>query len=394
MLRAGYGGVGNQEITDYPYSDAISVGSNYPFGRAKSIGYVVSQLGNADVQWESSYQTNVGLDLVTGDGKLSMSLDYFHKRTSRLLVPQPPASSAGSASPAIVNNGEVLNQGIELSLNYTNSIGNLRYSISPNVAFLHNEVLSIGAPIPGGRYGSEFVTLTDKGYPVGSFYMLEMAGIFQNATELFTSAKPSGATLQAGDVKFKDQNGDGIIEGKDRAHLGSAIPTVTGGLNIALNYKNFDFSIFFQGAYGQKILSVLNRDIEGFYRPFNVTKRYYENHWTPANPSNDYPRASWNASGNNAQISSRFLEEGSYTRLKNLQIGYRIPAAIVQRYGLTAVRIYFSGTNLLTFTQYSGMDPEMTVSDNARADGNRGDGIDWGTFPAAKSYNFGVNITF
>ena len=394
LLRVGYGSVGNQEISDYPYSDALSVGSNYPFGGAKSIGYVVSQLGNADVQWESSSQTNAGVDLVTGDGKLSASLDFYTKRTSKLLVPQPSASSAGSANPAIVNNGEVLNQGIELSLNYANVIGNLRYSISPNVAFLHNEVQAMDRPVPAGAYGSQYATLTEKGYPVGSFYMLEMAGIFQNANDLFTSAKPVGVVLQPGDVKFKDQDGNGIIDGADRIHLGSAIPSVTAGLNIALNYKNFDLTIFFQGAYGQKILSVLNRDIEGFYRPFNVTTRYFENHWTPANPSNEYPRASWNASGNNAQLSSRFLEDGSYTRLKNIQLGYNIPSAFLQRYGLTAVRFYFSATNLLTFTSYSGMDPEMTVSDNSRADGSKANGIDWGTFPAAKSYNIGLNISF
>lgn len=394
LLRVGYGRVGNQEINDYPYSDLISVTNNYPFGGIPSIGYVVSQLGNADVQWESSDQMNVGLDLVTSDGKFSASVDYYNKTTSKLLVPLPAASSAGSASPAIVNNGEVLNQGVELSLNYSNAVGNLRYSISPNVALLHNEVKFMDRPVPAGAYGSQYATLTEKGYPVGSFYMLEMQGIFQDATELFTSAKPSGATLQPGDVKFKDQNGDGIIDGTDRVHLGSAIPTVTAGLNIALNYKNFDLSIFFHGAYGQKILSVLNRDIEGFYRPFNVTERYYENHWTPANPSNDYPRASWNASGNNAQLSSRFLEDGSYTRLKNLQIGYAVPKDIVTRYGLTAVRVYFSGNNLLTITQYSGMDPEMTVSDNSKGDESKANGIDWGTFPAAKSYNFGLNITF
>jgi len=394
LLRAGYGSVGNQEISNYPFSDQIGVGSNYPYGQASSIGFVVSQLGNADVKWESSNQLNVGVDLVTGDGKLSVSLDYFHKKTFDLLVPQPPASSAGSALPAIVNNGEILNQGIELSLNYDNSFGDLRYTISPNVALLRNEVVSVGRPIQAGRYGSLFTTLTETGHPVGSFYMLEMAGIFQNPTDLFTSAKPPGSMLQPGDVKFKDQNGDGFIDGRDRTHLGSAIPTLTAGLNIALNYKNFDLSIFFQGAYGQKILSVINRDIEGFYRPFNVTQRYYENHWSPTNPSNEYPRASWNASGNNAQMSSRFLEDGSYTRLKNIQFGYSLAPDLLKRYGLTAVRFYFSGTNLLTLTPYAGMDPEMTVSDNAKGDSNNANGMDWGTFPAAKTYNFGVNITF
>lgn len=398
LLRAGYGVVGNQEIPNYAFSDAIGVTYNYPFGNAKSIGYAVSNLGNSQIQWESSNQANAGVDLVVMDGKLSVSVDYFSKITSKLLGNPPIASSVGLLSQPpyspYVNNGKILNRGLEVLINYNNSIGDFKYSISPNVALLHNEVLSVNAPIPGGAYGSQYTTLTEKGYQLGSFYMLEMGGIFQSASDIFTSAKPNGVPLQAGDVKFKDQNADGVIDGNDRKHLGSAIPKVTGGLNIMLNYKSFDLSLFFQGAYGQKILSVLNRDIEGFYRPFNVTERYYQNHWTPTNPSNGYPRASWNASGNNAQISSRFLEDGSYTRLKNLQIGYRIPKGMLQKYGFSTVRIYLSGTNLLTFTKYSGMDPEMTVSDNSKSDGARANGIDWGTYPAARSYNFGLNLTF
>ncbi len=398
MLRAGYGVVGNQEIPNYAFSDQYGVTNNYPFGGVKNVGYAVSQLGNANVKWESSNQLNAGVDLVTWNGKLSMSVDYFNKITSDLLNSQPIATSAGSASPPIVNNGKILNRGIDLSINYTNKIGDLSYTISPNAGILHNEVLTVNSPISGGLYGSQYVTRTEKGYQVGSFYMYQMEGIFQNQTDIFTHAvqgSSSGASrIQPGDIKFKDQNGDGVIDGKDRAHVGSAIPKISGGLNIMLNYKRFDLSVFFQGAYGQKILSVLNRDIEGFYRPFNVTERYFLNHWTGEGTSNQYPRASWNASGNNTQISTRFLESGSYTRLKNLQVGYTIPTEVVQKYGLTNVRIYFSGTNLFTWTKYSGMDPEMSVSNNSTSDGDKANGIDWGTYPAAKSYNLGLNITF
>ena len=398
MVRAGYGVVGNQEIPNYAFSDQYGVTNNYPFGGSKNVGYAVSTLGNANIKWESSSQFNSGVDLVILSGKLSVSLDYFNKVTSDLLNNQPIATSAGLASPPIVNNGKILNRGFELSLNYSNKIGDLSYSISPNAGILHNEVLSVNSPISGGLYGSQYVTRTEKGYQVGSFYMYQMEGIFQNATDNFTHAvqgPSSGATrIQPGDVKFKDQNGDGVIDGNDRVHAGSAIPKVSGGVNIMLNYKNFDLSVFFQGAYGQKILSVLNRDIEGFYRPFNVTERYFKNHWTGEGTTNQFPRASWNASGNNTQISTRFLESGSYTRLKNLQIGYTLPRTLAQKYGLTSVRVYFSGTNLFTWSKYSGMDPEMSVSNNSTTDGDKANGIDWGTYPAAKSYNMGVNITF
>jgi len=398
MVRAGYGVIGNQEIPNYAFSDAYGVGYNYPFGNAKNAGYAVSQLGNANVKWESSNQLNTGVDLTTWNGKMSVSLDYFNKITSDLLNNQPIATSSGLASPPIVNNGKILNRGIELSLNYTNKIGDLTYSISPNAALIHNEVLSVNSPIVGGQYGSQYVTQTEKGYQVGSFYMYEMEGIFQNKTDVFTHAVQGPSTgpsrIQPGDVKFKDQDGNGIIDGKDRAHVGSAIPKVTSGLNIALNYKGWDISVFFQGAYGQKILSVLNRDIEGFYRPFNVTERYFLNHWTGDGSTNTSPRASWNASGNNTQISTRFLEDGSYTRLKNIQFGYTVPKGVVGKYGLSNIRIYFSGTNLFTWSKYSGMDPEMSVSNNSVKDGDKANGIDWGTYPAAKSYNVGVNISF
>ncbi|HTH56675.1 MAG TPA: TonB-dependent receptor [Cyclobacteriaceae bacterium] len=399
MLRVGYGVIGNQEIPNYAFSDAYGVTYNYPFGGAKNVGYAVSQLGNANIKWESSNQLNTGVDLVVLNGKLSVSVDYFNKITSDLLNNQPIATSAGLASPPIVNNGKILNRGIELAINYTNKIGDLQYTISPNAGLLHNEVLAVNSPISGGLYGSQYVTRTEKGYQVGSFYMYQMEGIFQNATDIFTHAVQNPITtgpsrIQPGDVKFKDQNGDGVIDGNDRAHLGSAIPKVSGGVNIMLNYKGFDLSVFFQGAYGQKILSVLNRDIEGFYRPFNVTERYYSNHWTGEGSTNLYPRASWDASGNNTQISSRFLESGSYTRLKNVQVGYTLPKSVAGKYGMSSVRIYFSGTNLFTWTKYSGMDPEMSVSNNSSSDGDKANGIDWGTYPAAKSFNVGVNLTF
>ncbi len=393
LLRAGYGSIGNQEIGDYPFTDMINSGYNYPFAGVKSTGYAVSGLGNSKVKWETSNQLNVGMDLEMWNGRFSGSLDYFNKITSDLLVRQPIASSAGEAESPWVNNGKVLNSGIELVLSYSNAVGGLHYSVSANGATLHNEVLEVNAPIAGGAIGSDRITRTEKGYPIGSFYLYEMEGIFQSATDIFTHAF-QGSSIQPGDVKFKDQNADGLIDGRDRKHIGSPIPKVTAGLNIQVSYHNVDLSLFLQGAYGQKIFSVLNRDIEGFYRPFNVTQRYFDNHWTGPGTSDEFPRASWDASGNNTKYSTRFLEDGSYTRLKNLQIGYTIPATTLERFGFSAARIYISGTNLFTFTKYQGLDPEMTVSDNAHGQGDSSAGLDWGTYPAATSYNLGVNLTF
>lgn len=398
LLRAGYGSIGNQEIGYYAYTDAVSTGFNYPFGNTKSVGYIVSGLGNSKLKWETSNQFNVGVDLEMWSGKFAASVDYFNKVTTDLLVKQPIAASSGADNSGFLhyiwtNNGTILNRGVELSLKYSNKIRDFTYTVSGNVATLHNEVLEVDPVIYNGAIGSDLITLTEKGYPIGSFYLYEMEGIFQSPTEIFSHAY-QGNGIQPGDVMFKDQNGDGIIDGKDRAHTGSAIPTVTAGLNIAINYKQWDLSIFFQGAYGQKIFSVLNRDIEGFYRPFNVTQRYYDNRWTGPGTSNTFPRASWDASGNNTRYSTRFLEDGSYTRLRNLQVGYTVPAGAASSVGFTSLRVYVSLTNLFTITNYQGMDPEMTVSNNAQGQGDGAAGLDWGTYPAAKSFSVGVNLTF
>ncbi len=391
-LRAGYGRIGNQEISDYPSIAKIGTSYYYPFGVVEP-GYAVNQLGNTRVKWESSDQFNAGVDVEVLNGSLAFSVDYFNKVTSDLLVSQPIASSSGTASPAIINNGKVLNRGIEISITHRKTINDFTYSVTGNVGTLHNEVLEVNPVIQGGVIGQTNITLIEKGYPIGSFYLYEMEGIFQNATDVITHAN-QGSNIKPGDVKYKDQDGNGIIDGKDRVHAGSPIPDFTAALNITLNYKNWDLSVFFQGAYGQEIFSVLNRDIEGFYRPFNVTQRYYDNHWTGEGTTNKYPRASWDASGNNTQYSTRFLENGSYTRLKNLQLGYAFSKGLLDRYGFSGVRVYVSGTNLLTFTKYSGMDPEMTVSDNALGQGERAAGMDWGTYPSARSYNVGINLTF
>jgi len=266
------------------------------------------------------------------------------------------------------------------------------FNISLNGGFVRNKVLNIDAPYVGGMVDTGvYATKTDVGQPVGSFYLYKMAGIFQNQADILTSAY-QGKNIQPGDVKYVDVNHDNVIDSKDRVFMGSAIPTFTTGLNLSGNYKGFDVLVFFQGAFGQKIYSQVNYDIEGFYRGFNVTERYYLEHWTGEGTSNTQPRASWAAKANNVKASSRFLEDGSYLRLKNLQFGYTIPNT--KKIKIQSIRAYVAATNLLTFTKYSGLDPEMTVSTNSASEGDRANGIDWGTYPTAITYTFGLNITF
>lgn len=392
-LRAGYGSIGNQNIPLYAYADRYGYNYYYTFGGNSYNGYAQTQLGNAELKWETSNQFNIGADLEFLKGSLGVTLDYYYKVTHDMLLPASLPPSIGNASPFQINStGNVLNTGVDLEVFYRKNYKDGGFNIALNGGFLHNKVLKLDFPYFAGRVDTGvFATRTQEGHPIGSFYLYEMDGIFQNNIEVLTSAY-QGNNIKPGDVKYVDQNEDNVIDAKDRTFLGSAIPTVTTGLNLAGNYKNFDVSMFFQGAFGQKIFSQVNFDIEGFYRGFNVTERYYREHWTGEGTSNTQPRASWAAKSNNVIASSRFLEDGSYFRLKNLQVGYTIPNT--KKLGIENLRCYLAGTNLFTLTRYSGLDPEMTVSTNSASEGDMANGIDWGTYPVAMTFTFGINLTF
>ena len=393
-LRVGYGAVGNQEISLYANRDRISPYFNYPFGDISNGGYAQTALGNNDLKWETSYQYNAGVDAELWKGAFAFSLDYFYKVTGNMLVKAPNPPSVGYAEAPWINSGSVLNTGLELEATYRQTKLKWGYSIGGNLTYMHNEVLKLDAPMFGGLVETGiYATRTEVGHPIGSFYMLEMDGIFQNETDVLLSAF-QGNNIKPGDVKFKDQNKDGRIDNNDRVYLGSAIPKLIAGINMAANYKNFDLNMFFQGTYGNKIYVQINQDIEGFYRGFTVTQRFFNERWTGEGTSNTEPRPSWTSKSNNARPSSRFLEDGSYIRLKNLQFGYTIPEKILKITGLSKARVYVSGSNLYTLTKYPGLDPEMTVSDNSKNEGDRSAGIDWGTYPSAMTLMFGIDIIF
>ncbi|MDO9153622.1 MAG: TonB-dependent receptor, partial [Paludibacter sp.] len=391
-IRTGYGSIGNQNIGLYAYSDRYNSEYYYPFGGVSYNGYVQTTLGNTELKWETSNQFNVGVDLELFKGSMGLTLDYYNKLTKDMLVKAPLPPSIGNASTPWINSGNVLNTGVDIEIFYRKLYKNGGFNIALNGGFLHNRVIKLDAPILGGRVDTgTFATKTEVGKSIGSFYLYEMAGIFQNEIEVLTSAY-QGRNIQPGDVKYVDQNNDNVIDAKDRVFVGSSIPKFTTGLNLAGNYKSFDLGLFFQGAFGQKIYSQVNHDIEGYYRGFNITERYYNERWTGEGTSNTQPRASWSAKSNNVIASTRFLEDGSYFRLKNIQLGYSIPNS--KKLGIENIRFYVAGTNLFTLTKYSGLDPEMTVSTNSASEGDRANGIDWGTYPVANSYTFGLNITF
>jgi TonB-linked SusC/RagA family outer membrane protein len=399
-LRASYGQLGNQNIGDYPWASTVSNTANYVFGSpsAPVQTMTVNSLGNNNVKWETSTQSDVGLDIAILNDKLSLTVDYFNKVNSNMLVAVPLPLIGGSASAPFVNDGSVQNKGFEFEVKYKNLNHKLQYSFSANLATIQNKVLSIPVPIQGGRIDDGvYATLTTAGHPIGSFYGYQMNGIFQSTGDIFTSAY-QGPGVRPGDVKFKDINGDGKIDANDRTFLGSAIPKFTYGLTTTLNYKNFDLFVLFQGGYGNKIYMQVNQDIEGFYRPFNLTKRVYDQRWHGAGTSNTMPLVSWRDQPNNVkEPSSRFLEDASYCRLKNVQLGYTLPKSVVNKLHLKGLRFYVTANNLITITKYTGLDPEMHTSNNVNVEKYPSDvaaGIDWGTYPAAKSYILGANVNF
>jgi TonB-linked SusC/RagA family outer membrane protein len=397
-LRASIGQTGNQEIGLYNYLSIVDDGYNYPFSNNLNYGYAVTSLGNTNTTWETTTTYDIGLDLAFLDDRLTFITDYYWRYTTDMLIPVPLPPSGGSADPPFVNAGEILNRGLELELFWREIKGDFRYEIGGNFSTLHNEVLSLsnGRPIAAGRIDNGvFATLTEEGHPIGSFYLYDMEGIFQNSLDIFSHAY-QGPDIEPGDVKFKDQNNDGVIDENDRAHVGSAIPKFMYGITANLSFKRFDLSLFFQGMAGNEIYMQVNQDIEGFYRGFNVTERFYDNRWTGEGSTDEYPRASWTGAANNKKASTRFLEPGSYMRMKNLTFGYNF--RLKETSAIKNMRVYLSIQNLFTITKYPGLDPEMYESDNLSSENvqnaDLAAGIDWGTYPLPRIYTIGFNIQF
>jgi TonB-linked SusC/RagA family outer membrane protein len=397
-LRASLGQLGNQEIPNYGYASLINSTGNYPFGTTPLQTYTIYQKGNPHVRWETSTIGDVGIDLGLLDGALSITADYYHKETSNLLVNPPDPSSAGAvAAAAYQNNGKVLNTGFEFEVNYHRSLSrDWQFNVTGNLATVNNKVLSLinNQPLPAGRIDNNvFATSTAVGHPIGAFYLLEDDGLFQSEQEVFVHAY-QGAGVKPGDVKFRDINNDGVIDQKDRVYAGSPIPKITYGLTGTLSFQEWDLSLFFQGVEGNKIYNQVNTDIEGFYRAFNITERVATKSWNGAGTSNTLPRLSWTGAQNNKQASTRFLEDGSYTRLKNVQLGYNLSTAALRKLRISSMRWFVSAQNLFTVTKYTGQDPEMGTSANSAGDGVKAVGIDWGTYPSARTFTAGVNLNF
>lgn len=390
-LRASWGQLGNQDIGLYAFSSTMQQ-TFYTFGIPQSlyVGYYPSSDFNPDVKWETTTQTNFGFDMMAVKYKLFFAMDYFIKNTTDMLLVLPQAATSGFSSTGYENIGEICNKGWEFQAQWRDNAGKVEYSIGANLSTFKNEVIKLGEysdDITAGIF-FDMSTRTEVGHSIREFYGYVTDGIFQNQAEIEAHADQPGAV--PGDIRFKDINDDGVINSDDRTFIGNPYPDIFFGLNGSVEYKGFDLSVFFQGQTGNEIYNATKFWLTNSGYNYNKGTDILER-WTGEGTSNTEPRVSTVDNNQNARGSDRYIEDGSYLRLKNIQFGYTLPGKYARKVGMQNLRVFFSGGNLLTFTKYSGYDPEVGV---ARATlGDRTVGFDEVTYPQNKSFIFGLNVT-
>lgn len=374
-LRGSWGQLGNQQIENYAYR-AISKKEE------EGYGYKDVRFANPSLKWETTEQINVGVDFGALQNKIYVSADYFVKTTSDILLPVSlPSVVGGDLMPTLFNAATVRNKGFELAVTYRDNIQDFYYSVNANMATLSNKVTKLHPNLPNIDGP---VTRTAVGQPLNSYYGFVMEGIYQNENEikehLYGMDDPT-KSVRPGDIKFKDLNDNGKIEDNDRDFLGSPIPKFTYGFTLNGEYKGFSLSMFFQGVEGVKRYNDLKKILNYDTRPFNKTTDVL-NAWHGEGTSNTIPRNSFSDNGG-SKISSIFVEDASYFRLKNIELGYSFASQLKKANStLSDIRVFASAENVFTVTKYSGLDPEST------------DLIDFGTYPQARTFLFGVNVKF
>ena len=403
-LRASYGLTGNQAIS--PYQSLANYTTTFATVDGETItAFAVDRPENPDLKWETSYQTNLGFDLGLLTNKISLGADFYNIDTKDLLmVNQTIPTTAGFSSDEILANaGEINNRGFDLSLN-TRNVSTDNFNWTTDVVFSKNksEVVALigdadffnenGVP---NYYDSTDASILRVGEEIAQFWGYEYAGVYQGG-DLPEGTITAGANPLAGDPLFyegedEDGNTNGQLGSEDRTIIGNPNPDFTWGITNNFSYKNWDMSVFFQGAQGGEIFNLTQSQLNN--GDANTTYDYFNNAWTATNTNTDQPRV-----GNNSgrEISSRFVEDGSYARLKNIAIAYNLPSDMLSNVGIQSLRLSLSAQNLLTFTSYSGLDPEVnfTGGSNDNADGNTVIGFDFGNYPTIQSVTFGVNIKF
>lgn len=374
-LRAGYGVVGNDQIANYAYLGRVGSGGNYPIGGVVMPGTYPASIENLTLKWEESEQTNVGVDLSMWGSRLRFTADAYLKNTSDLLLNAPLPTSTGFNN-AIQNIGKLQNKGLEFSISSVNIDRAIQWSTDFNISFNRNEVKDIIGQeiVTGGIAGRGDAVLIREGLSLGTFYGYVFGGV-------------DPAT---GNAYYVNQQGESTFTptADDRRIIGNANPDFQYGMTNTLSYKGWSLLVFFEGVYGNDMLNATRIDAEGMTDPKNQVRAVL-NRWRKPGDVTSIPKASW-GNTDNSRISTRFVEDGSYLRLKTVTLGYQLPSAWIKRVGLGQVRFYATGENLLTFTQYSGFDPEV----NAFGGSNTVQGIDYGTYPQTRNVIVGAQITF
>ena len=372
-VRGSWGQLGNQNIGNYPYQDALTA-VKYNFGGVVTQGFSQNTLTNMDIMWETTTATDFGFDFGMFNNKIYGSVDYYKKRTEDILRTLQVPSHIGVTAPT-VNRGIMENTGWEFVLGHENRIGDFTYSISANLETYKNELVQFGA-----REINNNGTIRQEGLPWDSYYMYVFDGIYQNQAEI-DALKPLSNLTKPGDMKYKDINGDGKITPEDRVVVGGAFPKFNYGFTVNAAWKGFDLSVFFQGVQGKKTY-VKEWGIAPF-RQGSVPAVYWRDAWNGEGTSNTIPHIFNDNYAPNTAISTWWLQDASYLRMKNLQIGYTLPKSWLEKVRFQNVRVYFSGDNLLTFTDmFQGLDPERTAK-NSR-------GV---IYPQAKVVSFGLKVT-
>jgi TonB-dependent starch-binding outer membrane protein SusC len=396
-IRASYGETGNDNIGDFKYVSIMQGNRNYTIGNQLFIGYSPEAIANPDLRWESTTQLNIGFD-ATFLEDLRLTFDWFDKRTNDMLMTVQVPSYSGAGNPT-GNVASMKNTGIEAELGYRKTIGKFTIDLNGSASYIKNEVTDIGENefIKGGLnvYQTSYeITRISVGLPFNYFYGFEHDGIFQNENEVTSYVNKDGAMIlpdaSPGDFKWKDLNGDGTITGDDRKYLGNSLPDWTYGLNISASWKNFDLSMFGQGVHGNLIFDHIRY---GDSHEDNWTSRIMDR-WHGEGTTNTVPILKEVDSNENFLKPSQYqLFSGSYFRLKNAQIGYSLPEALLSKIRIEKLRFYLSASNLFTITKYPGFDPEIG-SQRTIYGGDVAMGVDRGVYPQARGYMIGLNVTF
>jgi TonB-linked SusC/RagA family outer membrane protein len=402
-IRASWGQSGNQFTgTNFAYLSTLHPFIFYVVGTGTQTvvrGPAPIVFANPDLRWETSTQTDFGADISMFQGKIDLTFDYYHKVTNDILLGFPAPYTSGFFLPIDANLGKLLNRGIELAINYKNRVGGVKYSIGGNITTLHNEVLNLGGiPEIISGVGGSTTHRTVVGQPIGSFYGYKTDGIFQNQAQIDAAVPDNISNGRApGDIRFVDVNKDGQIDSKDRTDLGSPIPKFFYGINLSASYKNFDLSLLLQGVNGQKVYNQARQQMEDLRSSNNFLTSTLA-HWTGEGTSNSMPRLTVNDDNNNNRYSNRWIEDASFMRIRNMQIGYSIPSEKLKELtkgAITRFRIYVAAQNLMTFTKYKGFDPEVTRGFSfQKGETPLSNGQDSGSSPQPRILQFGWSVSF